>query len=250
LRTWEAIALGAIPIVEHTFIDPLLEDLPVLIIDDWNKITQAFLEERFEALKKRSREKAFFPYWEEKIRKVQREIREGIWEGAQLEKTAFNESEIADLCTIFKECESVLYKGFLTTLRPLQLAKHFSLCLYDPWLNVEMFARLESPYKENITLIGDQEDFNVYFMKHRALFLDLTYFRNSLLNDFSIDFTHPSHLLKCHLLEVYRNMSLFSLICGTSAEDPYVSKVLAQIAEELHVEVQRLGPFWFIEKGL
>lgn len=249
LRTWEAIVLGAIPIVEHTFIDPLFEDLPVLIIDDWSQITQTFLEERIDALKMRSREKAFFPFWEKEIRKVQKEVKEGTWQGARLEASSFNEAEMEDLQTIFQGHKSILYKGFLTTLRPLQMAKNYSLCLYDPWLGEGMFARLESPHKKNIRFIQSHEDFYALFMDYKALFLDLTYFRNSLLTNFSIDFTHPSHLLKCHLLEVYRNMSLFSLICGTSAEDPYVSKVLAQIAEELHVEVQRLGPFWFIEKG-
>lgn len=250
LRTWEAIVLGAIPIVEHTFIDPLLEDLPVLIIDDWNQITKAFLEERFEKLRKCERKKAFFPFWEEKIRKVQREIREGTWEGARLEATNFSESEIGDLRSIFKGHDQILYKGFLTTLRPLQLAKHFSLCLHDPWLNEEMFARFDSPHKKSIQLVGDRQDFYALFSTYRVLFLDLTYFRNSLLTNFSIDFTHPSHLLKRHLLEVYRNMSLFSLVCGTSAEDSYVSKVLAEVGEELHVEIQRLGPFWFFEKGI
>jgi hypothetical protein len=249
VRTWEAIVLGAIPIVEHTFIDPLFEGLPVLIIDDWSKITRPLLEERLDALKTRNCEKAFFPYWEKKIRKVQEQVREGVWEGARLEATAFNESEMADLCSIFSGHESILYKGFLTTLRPVQLAKYFSLCLYDPWLNAEMFARFDGAHKESITLIDNQEDFRAHFMNHRALFLDLTYFRNSLLTNFSIDFMRPSHLLKRHLIEVYENMPLFSLICGTSAKDSYVSKVLAQLAEELHLEIQQLGSFWFIEKG-
>lgn len=252
VRTWEALALGTIPIVEHTFIDPLLEDLPVLIVDDWNEITQVFLESHLEELKTRSREKAFFPFWEEKIRKVQREIREGKWENANLKATAFSESEISDLRSIFSGHKRILCKGFLTTYRPLQLAEYFSLCLYDPWLNAEMFARYESPYKQNISLVfPDQYEggFNALLMRHHALFLDLTYFRNSLLTNFDIDFTHPSHLLKRHLIEVFQNMSLFSLICGTSVDDPHVSQVLAQISEELHVEIQRLGPFWFLEKG-
>jgi hypothetical protein len=39
-RTWEALALGCIPIVKSSPLDPMYAGLPVLIVRDWNEVTQ------------------------------------------------------------------------------------------------------------------------------------------------------------------------------------------------------------------
>jgi len=44
-RTWEDLALGCIVIVKSSSIDNLYEDLPVVIINDWNEITEKNLKE-------------------------------------------------------------------------------------------------------------------------------------------------------------------------------------------------------------
>ncbi len=38
-RTWESLALGNIPIVKRSSLDPLYEGLPAVIVDDWREIT-------------------------------------------------------------------------------------------------------------------------------------------------------------------------------------------------------------------
>jgi len=38
-RTWESLALGSIPIVRRSPLDPLYEGLPVVIVDDWREIS-------------------------------------------------------------------------------------------------------------------------------------------------------------------------------------------------------------------
>jgi hypothetical protein len=45
-RCWEALMAGTIPIISSTYLDPLFENLPVIIIYDneWSKITPEFLE--------------------------------------------------------------------------------------------------------------------------------------------------------------------------------------------------------------
>jgi hypothetical protein len=43
-RTWEAIALGCIPIIKSSPIDKLYEDLPVLIVKSWADITPELLQ--------------------------------------------------------------------------------------------------------------------------------------------------------------------------------------------------------------
>ena len=42
-RTWEALALGCIPIVKSSPLDPLYADLPVLIVSSWSDVTQELL---------------------------------------------------------------------------------------------------------------------------------------------------------------------------------------------------------------
>jgi len=70
-RTWEALFLDAIPIIASTKLDRLFEDLPVIIIDNWTKITEKFLQNKYEEImsKKYNLEKIFADYWFKKIDK-------------------------------------------------------------------------------------------------------------------------------------------------------------------------------------
>ncbi|MFC1842079.1 hypothetical protein ACFLYU_00265 [Candidatus Dependentiae bacterium] len=71
-RTWEAMLVGSIPIVETSPLDPILEGLPIIIIDDWTKITEEFLIQKYEEItsKTYNLEKLFIPYWLDKINQV------------------------------------------------------------------------------------------------------------------------------------------------------------------------------------
>lgn len=64
-RTWEALYLGAIPIVKRSTLDKMYEDLPVLIVDDWSEATQEFLEKKYIELSRRSYklEKLYIQFW-------------------------------------------------------------------------------------------------------------------------------------------------------------------------------------------
>jgi hypothetical protein len=72
-RTWEALALGVIPIVHRAYtpFDAMFEDLPVLIVDRWSDITldlllatlDAFRHKKFEA------DKLLSEWWVRSIRK-------------------------------------------------------------------------------------------------------------------------------------------------------------------------------------
>jgi hypothetical protein len=64
-RTWEALYLKAIPIVISSTLDPLFEDLPVLIIQDWSEVTEDFLMQKYEEFKGRTYnfEKLETSYW-------------------------------------------------------------------------------------------------------------------------------------------------------------------------------------------
>ncbi len=69
-RTWETLYMGSIPIVESSALNPLFENLPVLIIDRFEQISEEFLKEKYEEMrhKKYRMEKLTSQYWIEKIR--------------------------------------------------------------------------------------------------------------------------------------------------------------------------------------
>lgn len=73
VRTWEALWMGSIPIVKHSTLDPMFEGLPVLLVDDWDQVTQEFLEKTYAQMqqKKYCMERMFLDYWVHQIYEVQ-----------------------------------------------------------------------------------------------------------------------------------------------------------------------------------
>lgn len=71
-RTWEAILMGSIPIVKSSYLNPLLEDLPVLIIDNWEEVTEDFLLYKWEEIQNTnySLDKLYLSYWQKLIDKI------------------------------------------------------------------------------------------------------------------------------------------------------------------------------------
>lgn len=76
-RTWEALLMGCYPVVKTSTLDPLFQDLPVVIVRDWSEVTKEFLEAKQKefAAKSWSKEKLYAPYWFEKVRAIQRSLR-------------------------------------------------------------------------------------------------------------------------------------------------------------------------------
>lgn len=68
-RTWEALLVGSIPIVKHSNLDCLYKDLPILIIDSWEDITEEFLNTKYKEIisKNYKIEKLFMGYWLKQI---------------------------------------------------------------------------------------------------------------------------------------------------------------------------------------
>lgn len=66
-RTWEALLMGAIPVMVHSQLDELLSGLPVLIVDNWTDITQELLRVKYAEIQEHyslySHEKKTFDYW-------------------------------------------------------------------------------------------------------------------------------------------------------------------------------------------
>jgi len=78
-RVWEALLMGCRPIVEQSTVPKsLVEDLPVLLVDSWQEVTEKFLEQKWEemAQKKYNYDKLNAQYWFDEIRKVRKEFLE------------------------------------------------------------------------------------------------------------------------------------------------------------------------------
>ena len=64
-RTWESLLMGSIPIVRESSLDPMYENLPVLIIKDWNEITEDLLKTKYEEMtsKNYQMDNIYINYW-------------------------------------------------------------------------------------------------------------------------------------------------------------------------------------------
>lgn len=69
-RTWEALYLRTIPVLKKEYFLEEFSDLPILFIDDWNDLTEDFLYDKYEEMKKinYNLEKMKFCYWKKQIK--------------------------------------------------------------------------------------------------------------------------------------------------------------------------------------
>jgi hypothetical protein len=268
VRTWEALALGCIPVVEHTFLDPLFKDLPVLMIHNWEEIDEEFLNQKYEELKNVSAtQRIYFDYWKDKIKETQRGIRNQEMQNAALEGQCFNEDDVSDLRDILKEYGSdskgrvnLFFRGCLSVMRALQLTFEVPflsmLCYHDVWLNRGIWDNLEYylidhqllSLRNKITPISTEELFQSIFhprnCKGAALFVDLTYYRHSLFWDLECH-ERLRHSLKKDIWNLFTQLNPGGLLCGNMKDDDYVKEVLSQLSQENNLSIQTRGNFWF-----
>jgi len=64
-RLWEALLVGCIPIVKSSPLNSLFTDLPVLVVENWEQITEEYLEFMYPIIVNKSfnREKLYMDYW-------------------------------------------------------------------------------------------------------------------------------------------------------------------------------------------
>lgn len=68
-RHWEALLVGSIPIIHKSPLDNIFTDLPVIIVDNYNEITEDFLNQKYEEIKNKqyNLDKIYMKYWESLI---------------------------------------------------------------------------------------------------------------------------------------------------------------------------------------
>lgn len=77
-RTWEALLMGAIPIVKSSFMDPLFESLPVLIVKDYRQLEEEFLQKKYQEIRSKpfDKRKLTMDYWIEILQKLSNKARD------------------------------------------------------------------------------------------------------------------------------------------------------------------------------
>lgn len=76
-RTWEALYLGSIPIVERSATSGFFRDLPIVEIDDIGQLNMEFLQEKYAEIKSRNDwnyEKLDLNFWKTRIEEIENEV--------------------------------------------------------------------------------------------------------------------------------------------------------------------------------
>ena len=68
-RVWECLYLGVIPIVQRDLNYEQYDDLPILLVDDWNVLTREFLDTHYERIQATewNLDKLGIHYWRHRI---------------------------------------------------------------------------------------------------------------------------------------------------------------------------------------
>ena len=68
-RTWEAIALGCVPVIKKSDLTPLFDKLPVWIVNDWDQVTLENMQSQHEIFAQAQYDFSalFLSYWQRKI---------------------------------------------------------------------------------------------------------------------------------------------------------------------------------------
>lgn len=78
-RTWEAIIAGAIPVLQTSPLDELLQELPVLVVQKWSDVDQVYLDNVYMSMQKNwenyNVQKVTYDYWYQRIKGYQKQFK-------------------------------------------------------------------------------------------------------------------------------------------------------------------------------
>ncbi len=262
-RTWECFVLGSIPIVEHSYLDPLYEGLPILLIHNWDEINEEFLSQKYEEIqgKNYKPEKAYIDYWANSIREKQEMARSGNLRSATLEANNFTNKDLKIIHDVLLQHQKLntplVYRGNGTFLRSFQLANFCKKLpiveVYDLWLADGRFSYLKQFSKsksliENSRVNVCNPDSKGTVFPGKTYFLDLTHFRHSLLTSAAglDDFCHS---LKQDIAHILKNLNPGDLLMGNMSQDSYVNEVLAKLREQEGMNAQIRENFFYCVKS-
>jgi len=263
-RTWECFVLDAIPIVEHSYLDPLYEELPILLVHEWDQITEDFLHEQYDEIhsKPYTPEKAYLDYWARLIKEKQALVRSGKLEASLLEKNNFSKEDIKTFQNLLtqegKSHSPLVVRGNGTLLRPFQLAracpKIEEIKVFDLWSSqnlsyMKQFCTDKSLFRDTRVKIHDSNVIDLSFArsssKSKTYFLDLTHFRHSLFTS-TAQLSDFSHSLEKDIEQVFKKLHSGDLLLGNMSNDTYVREVIERLKETKGIAFQIQGNFFYV----
>lgn len=198
-RTWEALCLGCIPIVKTSPLDKLYEELPVLIVKDWNDLTQELLENTINEFKNKSfnYEKLTLKYWMDKINsyKIPPKIDNKIIK----QKTVV----ISGCC---RNVERYIKRNLFVMEEIGKQFKDYKIVIFENDSKDKTRKILEENKKENYHFIFE-DNINIENRTER-----IAYCRNKILNYIKKTYLHFDYLLMLDLDDVLASGELVNSI--------------------------------------
>ena len=259
-RTWECFVLGTIPILEHSYLDPLYDELPILFVHNWDEINEEFLRRKYDEIRNQpsNLEKPYLDYWARLLHEKQEQIRRGDLSNTTLEANNFTDNELIVISKLlsqhYKSKRPLIYRGNFTCLRAFQLANKITslnkIYLSDIWLEMKYLQKHSkdaSLLRTNRIKICNPQELHHYLESELTYFLDLTHFRHALLSslDELVDFEHS---LERDIRNIYSSLYQGSLLIGNRANDNYVAAVIKRLRENSGLQISVKEDFWYCTK--
>lgn len=251
-RFWEALTVNTIPIVQYSPLDDLYSNTSTLFIHDWEEINENFLKEQEKIILSKgfSKEKIYFPFWKNKIEKIQKEIREGKNNFSHLAATKFDQETLSTLHMIIAKYSPqplsiIVCKGKAQGLRPYQIAKSFDkskIYTIDDWYTIRKKSNLLKKFSDDPVL-----KFSVKQLKPSTnLLKTLATFNQPIC--FLFDLSYHRHSLEEDFLFYFNKISKGSLLCGNGGDDTYVNEILKRLENQLNIKFKIEKNIWYLKK--
>lgn len=264
VRHWEAFVLNSIPVMVHTPLDNLYEGLPCLYVDRWEDVNENLLVKKYDEITdqirqgKLSNEKAFFDYWWNKIKDVQKQVRSNKWKGNLLETTKFDQGKINALNEIFVEnpkhnqYELFVY-GHLVGLRAIQMTHHYAY--FDRVYLSDLFTH---QYKDwHVRFLKEYaQDHSIFNREDKLTPVEKWDLINKLRENKGrnintrvfMDLTYHRFDFKKELESFYDQLATNMIICGNMLSDTYVMEQLEKFSSSRNLNMKIKGDFWYFTK--
>lgn len=267
-RVWEALSLNTIPICRHSPLDDLYEGTSTVLVHSWEEINEDFLKNKYSEVQEKllsgeiTNTKTHFDYWANAINQVKHSIKQGLWEGADLEAAPlFDAKMLSDIKEILYEmpndqgvspsqCLFIIYGKFLG-LRAFQLSH--TLPEFMKILAIDPYAMKNQEHQNLMMSLAKEE--SKYLFNSAAEFalpdVDIKKYIQWLKNcrvKMFIDLTHYRHKFTDKLWSFYQMLPTGSVICGNMADDPYVKMQLDAFSSCQSVVIERKSNLWCLRR--
>lgn len=264
---WEALAFDTIPVMLHSPADAIFEGTPVVLVHNWEEVTEDFLDEKYRQIQDGlksgllSKKKLFFDHWLDQIQQIQADIREDRWIESELEDSLFDSFFDGDrwnvLCSLLLEKQSadrhLLVIGEAMGLRPYQLAAQLDpffckVFVIDPYSFERNHKQEIQQYAADRNLLSGVEQkmefkrlSNVPQIMHAEPGWHFSVF---------FDLSHSRYAFTKKLTTIYRYLPAETLICGNRADDLYVKEMLRLFSEQHPTaSIKEQDGFWWFHKN-